>query len=194
MNAPIDTHAYTGASYCMDRSSQQPKSHQIQQKAMCIHVHAYGLAGAQRLHGKREPFVPPLALGWSSFLVLAAFFHVSYQLRLVMITMNSHVTEAEWILKTISLFKERQVNCDDVRQYVLPALKAAFRRSPQSVVDRYEIIQYAHSLARMPAEFDPSRTLLGEDGRHCLGDILLTAEFTEGCSGSVFKPVRSLSA
>jgi hypothetical protein len=94
--------------------------------------------------------------------------------------------EAECILKSISIFKERQVDPNDVRQYVLPALKAAFKISQTA-----DIHKFACSLARMPAEFDPRRRLLSAEGKHCLGDILLTGEFKQD---HVSEHVRSMSA
>jgi hypothetical protein len=83
--------------------------------------------------------------------------------------------EAECILKSISVFKERQVDPNDVRQYVLPALRAAFKNSQAA-----EIHDFACSLARMPAEFDPNLRLLSAKGKSCLGDILLSGEFKQG--------------
>jgi hypothetical protein len=95
--------------------------------------------------------------------------------------------EAEWILKGISICKERQVTSDEVRRYVLPALKDAFQES-QSACEVYEFVC---SLARMQAEFDPSFRLLCTEGRRYLGNILMSAEFKRD---HVPEQVRSMSA
>jgi hypothetical protein len=88
---------------------------------------------------------------------------------------HSCLEEAEWILKIISLCKAKQVNSDEVCQYALPALKAAFVKIESNEVIACEIYEFVYSLAQLPSEHNPTLRLLSLDGRRCLCDCLLTA-------------------
>jgi hypothetical protein len=100
--------------------------------------------------------------------------------------------EAELICKTISLCKNRQLNSDDVRQYLLPAVKHVFERQRKSMdVSTYAIYDFVYSLARTRTDYDPTLMLFGESGMRCLCDGLLIAA---GLGGNIPEQVRNMSA